>query len=211
MVVRLEGECCFATNFRSYKVNHSSLVGVPRAGGGRCLEGGGQGLGWGFHLSLLGLLLPPAAASQPRAFPQPPDHIGRRGAAPQSPAKELASRDEPWSRTVGCVSVSLSSSAPVRGTPLLPAPFLSTQERFPPGGGGAEQGNGCLREVAQIPASLPPAQGLLRRPAPPTPSTPPPPTRGSLSPPPPPGQGKHVTGRWSWEAGGRGVTLGAVT
>lgn len=82
MAGRKEGECCFATNLRSYKVNHFPIrSGFP--GGDRSLEGEGRGTGWGFHLSLLGLLLPPAAASQPRAFPPPPDHIRlRRRRAP---------------------------------------------------------------------------------------------------------------------------------
>lgn len=90
----------------------------------------------------MGLLLPPAAASQPRAFPLPPDHIGLRGAEPQSPPKECASLGEggmnPGAALLVYESVSLSaSSAAVRGTPLLPAPF-PLPERIPAGGGGAE-------------------------------------------------------------------------
>lgn len=52
--------------------------GVPGSGAGLWGEGA-EVQGAGFHLSLPGLLLPPAAASQPRAFPPPPDHIGLRG------------------------------------------------------------------------------------------------------------------------------------
>lgn len=168
------------------------------------MEGGGQGTGQGFHLSLLGLLLPPAAASQPRAFPLPPDHIGLLGAEPQSPPNELASLGtNPGAALLVCVSVRLSaSSAAVRGTPLLPAPFPPTRERIPAGGGDAEQGIGCLREAVPDPrVPLPPPQGLLCGPGPPASRPPPTHTRLRL-PTPIPGQGKHTTGRQCWEAGG---------
>lgn len=81
---RKEGECCFATNSRSYKVEPLCPFGRGSPGGNGSVGGGGGYRGWGggFHLSLPGLLLPPAAASQPRAFPLPPDHIGLRGAEP---------------------------------------------------------------------------------------------------------------------------------
>lgn len=103
--------------------------GVPGSGAGLWGEEA-EVQGTGFHLSLLGLLLPPAAASQPRAFPPPPDHIGFRGAEPQAPPKECASLGmNPGAALLVCVSVSLSaSSAAVRGTPLLPAPFPLTRE-----------------------------------------------------------------------------------
>jgi hypothetical protein len=104
----------------------------------RSLGRGGQGMGCGgVHLSLLGLLLPPAAASQPRAFPLPPDHIGLRCAEPQSPPNEPTSLGtNPGAALLVYVSVSLSaSSAAVRGTPLLPAPL---PERILAGGGVAD-------------------------------------------------------------------------
>lgn len=168
------------------------------------MEGGGQGTGQGFHLSLLGLLLPPAAASQPRAFPLPPDHIGLLGAEPQSPPNELASLGtNPGAALLVCVSVRLSaSSAAVRGTPLLPAPFPPTRERIPAGGGDAEQGIGCLREAVPDPrVPLPPPQGLLCGPGPPA-SRPPQPTRGSVSPPPFPAKASTLLAASAGKLGG---------
>lgn len=140
-------------------------------------EKGAEEQGAGFHLSLPGLLLPPAAASQPRAFPPPPDHIGLRCAEPQSPPKECASLGmNPGAALLVYVSVSLSaSSAAVRGTPLLPAPFPLTRERIPAGGGGAEEGNDCLREAVTDPRATPhQAPGSLadQPPSPPHPAAP---------------------------------------
>ena len=110
--------CNQLAELQSEPLSHS--VGAPGAG-----TGSGPRTGWGFHLSLPGPLLPPAAASQPRAFPLPPDHIWLRGAEPQSPPKELGSQGpHPGAALLVCLSVSLSaSSAAVRRTPLLPAPF----------------------------------------------------------------------------------------
>lgn len=187
MLGRKEGERRFATNLRSYKVNHFP-VGSGFPGRGR---GVGQGR-VGFHLSLPGLVLPPAAASQPRAFPPPPDHIWLRSAEPQSPPKELGSQGtNPGAPLLVCVSVSLSaSSAAVRRTPLLPAPFPPTRERIPAGGGGAEQGIGCRREAVPDPrAALPPAQGLPRGLGPPA-SRLLQPTLGYPSPPPSPAKAR---------------------
>lgn len=126
---RTEGDYCFATNLGSYKVEPRSNS-VLRGQGLVFGEKEAEEQGAGFHLSLPGLLLPPAAASQPRAFPPPPDHIGLRGAEPQSPPKECASLGmNPGAALLVYVSVSLSaSSAAVRGTPRLPAPFPLTRE-----------------------------------------------------------------------------------
>lgn len=137
--------------------------------------------GAGFHLSLMGLLLPPAAASQPRAFPPPPDHIGLRGAEPQSPPKECASLgggDEPGGCTVGlrvCQSVRLfcrcqrDTSAP---RPLSPYPRESQRAE-----GELSKGTTASGRLSPIPAP-PPSSWLLSGPAP----QPTPPHR-SLSPP----------------------------
>lgn len=106
----------------------------------RSLGEEGRGTGWGFHLSLPGLLLPPAAASQPRAFPQPPDHIGLRCAEPQSPTNERARLGtNPGAALLVYVSVSLSASLlpPSEGHLCSPPPF-PLPERIRAGGGGAE-------------------------------------------------------------------------
>lgn len=161
----------------------------------------------------------PAGAAPPsrRGLPAPrlPTASGphRAGVAAQSPSRQQSSLrvgTHPGAALwAACLSVCLLLPLS-EGHLCSPPPFSLPKERFPAGGGGAEQGNGCQREVAQIPASLPPAQGLLRRPFPHPNTPPPPPCPPSLSPPPPPGQGKHVTSRWSWEAGGR-ETLRAGT
>lgn len=125
MVGKKEGECCFATNFRSYKVNHT--VGVP----GRGKVFGGRG-----PRDRAGVSPEPAGAAPPsrRGLPAPRlptasgPHRASRRRAPVATKRARESGDEPWGRTVGlrvCPSVCLfcrcqrDTSAP---RPLSPYP-----------------------------------------------------------------------------------------
>lgn len=102
------------------------------------------------------------------------------------------------------MSVSLSaSSAAVRGTPLLPAPFSPLPERESQRAEGAlSRESPAAERLSQIPACssaqlwvFSAGQGPLHHAHPPTHTRLPFPT-------PNPSQGKHTTGRGSWEAEG---------
>lgn len=123
MVGRKEGECCFATNLPSYKVNHFPIwSGFP----GRGQERSGPRDG-------VGVSPEPAGAAPPsrRGLPAPRlptasgPHLASRCRAPAATKGAHESGDEPWDRTVLRVglSVCLPLLPPSEGHLCSPPPF----------------------------------------------------------------------------------------
>lgn len=152
MMVRKEGECCFATNLQSYKVNRFPVLsGFP--GQRQVFRGRGPRDG-------LGVSPEPAGAAPPsrRGLPAPrlptvsgPHRTSRRRA--QSPPNELASlgTNAGAALLAACPSVCLPLLPPSEGHLCSPPPFPLPERESQRAEGALSRGSAAAERLSQIP------------------------------------------------------------